>query len=104
MLILYRELTVINMTVNLQVFLFVVCLSLNIAVFTYNQLQISQTLISQSTLSFKKILFGHIPCSNYCFKSCYLKQLRGWSGGAMVLGKLPVPGRPANLDYSRARA
>ena len=29
---------------------------------------------------------------------------RGWSGGAMVLGKLPVPGRPASLDYSRARA
>ena len=28
----------------------------------------------------------------------------GWSGGAMVLGKLPVPGRPANLDYCRARA
>ena len=22
----------------------------------------------------------------------------------MVLGKLPVPGRPINLDYSRARA
>ena len=22
----------------------------------------------------------------------------GWSGGAMVLCKLPVPGRPANLD------
>ena len=21
-------------------------------------------------------------------------KLRGWSGGAMVLGKLPVPGRP----------
>ena len=21
--------------------------------------------------------------------------MRGWSGGAMVLGKLPVPGRPA---------
>ena len=21
-------------------------------------------------------------------------QVRGWSGGAMVLGKLPVPGRP----------
>ena len=39
-----------------------------------------------------KILF---PCT--CHK-------RGWSGGAMVLGKLPVPGRPANLDYSRARA
>ena len=28
----------------------------------------------------------------------------GWSGGAMVLRKLPVPGRPTNLDYSRARA
>ena len=24
--------------------------------------------------------------------------------GAMVLGKLPVPGRPANLDHSRSRA
>ena len=22
----------------------------------------------------------------------------GWSGGAMVLGKLPVPGRPTCLD------
>ena len=29
---------------------------------------------------------------------------RGWSGGAKVLGKLPVPGRPSTLDYSRARA
>ena len=29
---------------------------------------------------------------------------RGWSGGAMVLGKLPVPGRPTYLDHSRARA
>ena len=28
----------------------------------------------------------------------------GWSGGAMVLGKLPVPVRPTYLDYSRARA
>ena len=28
----------------------------------------------------------------------------GWSGGAMALGKLPAPGRPTNLDYSRARA
>ena len=28
----------------------------------------------------------------------------GWSGGAMVLGKLPVPGRLTNLDISRARA
>ena len=28
----------------------------------------------------------------------------GWSDGAMVLGKLPVPGLPTNLDNSRARA
>ena len=26
-----------------------------------------------------------------------LEQNWGWSGGAMVLGKLPVPGRPTNL-------
>ena len=32
----------------------------------------------------------------------YLSQ--GWLGGAMKLGKLPVLGRPANLDNSRARA
>ena len=25
------------------------------------------------------------------------KSMRGWSGGAMVLGKLPVPGRPTTL-------
>ena len=25
-------------------------------------------------------------------------SFRGWSGGAMVLSKLPVPGRPTNLD------
>ena len=29
---------------------------------------------------------------------------RGWFGGAKVLGRLPVPGRPTNLNYSRARA
>ena len=28
----------------------------------------------------------------------------GWSGGAMVLGKLPVPGLPTSLEKSRARA
>ena len=32
------------------------------------------------------------------------QRIRGWSGGAMVLGKLLVPGRPTNLDYSKARA
>ena len=27
----------------------------------------------------------------------------GWSGGAIVLGKLPVPGHPTDSDSSRAR-
>ena len=31
-------------------------------------------------------------------------NIRGWSGIAMVLGKLPVPGRPTSLEKSRARA
>ena len=31
-------------------------------------------------------------------------ERKGWSGGAKVLGNFPVPGRPTNLDYSRARA
>ena len=29
---------------------------------------------------------------------------RGWSGGAKVLGKLSVPGRPTSSDDSRAGA
>ena len=29
--------------------------------------------------------------------SLFIKWKRGWSGGAMVLGKLPVPGRPTIL-------
>ena len=36
-------------------------------------------------------------------KSFYL-LFWGWSGGAKVLGKLSVPGRPASLDDSRTRA
>ena len=35
----------------------------------------------------------------FCFKIN-----SGWSGGAKVLGKLSVPGRPTSLDNSRARA
>ena len=38
-----------------------------------------------------------------CISSLSL-PICGWSGGAMVLGKLSVPGRPTNLDYCRARA
>ena len=30
--------------------------------------------------------------------------IMGWPGGAKVLGKLPVPGRPTYLDNSRERA
>ena len=34
----------------------------------------------------------------------YSMNVRGGSGGAMVLGKLPVPGRLTYLNNSRARA
>ena len=30
--------------------------------------------------------------------------MRGWLGGVLVLGKLPVLGHPANFDQSRAWA
>ena len=33
-----------------------------------------------------------------------LVSVWGWSGGAKVLGKLSVPGRPTSLGDSRARA
>ena len=39
-----------------------------------------------------------------CCKMDVCFSVQGWSGGAMVLGKLPVPGRPSNLADSRARA
>ena len=29
---------------------------------------------------------------------------KGWSGGAKVLGKVPVPGHPTNWDDNMARA
>ena len=43
---------------------------------------------------------------NNSFTSFWLVKAydRGWSGGAKVLGKLSVPGRPTSLDDSRARA
>ena len=40
---------------------------------------------------------------NFCFRIEFFWS-GGWPGGAMVLGKLPVAGRPTNLDDSRARA
>ena len=36
---------------------------------------------------------GRFNCID-CLLVSSSKQWRGWSGGAMVLGKLPVPGRP----------
>ena len=39
---------------------------------------------------------------NYSRKQCTFLLDCGAVGGAMVLGKRPVPGRPANLDNSRA--
>ena len=36
--------------------------------------------------------------------STFVSKATGGSGGAMVLGKLSVPGRPTYLDLSRARA
>ena len=36
--------------------------------------------------------------------SCYFDYSKGWSGGAKVLGKLPLPERPTYLDYGRTSA
>ena len=52
---------------------------------------------TQSEFSIKGRNHGTLISFKYQFN-------RGWSGGAMVLCKLPVPGRSANLGYSRARA
>ena len=52
-------------------------------------------------------MLGHIIGSVFSFLFFFFFLLlrgRGWSGGAMVLGKFSVPGRPINLNYSRARA
>ena len=51
-------------------------------------------------LSSKNEIMPGVQCIYMYFTICR----RGWSGGAKVLGKLPVPGRPTHLDYSRARA
>ena len=41
---------------------------------------------------------------NYDVPFACISPVLGLSGGAMLLGKLPVPGRPTNLDYIMARA
>ena len=40
--------------------------------------------------------FSNLPA--HLNKPISLSFSRGWSGGAMVLGKLPVPGRPTILS------
>ena len=37
---------------------------------------------------------NNVPLEAQWIHSCTLLALSGWSGGAMVLGELPVPGRP----------
>ena len=49
----------------------------------------------------------HLPkedCRFVVRKLPFTRYLAGCLGSAMVLGKLLVPGRPINLDYSRSRA
>ena len=52
---------------------------------------------------FKYLLIKAHTKLNY-IKKMICSTILGWSGGARVLGKLPVLGRPTNLDCSRARA
>ena len=43
-------------------------------------------------------LLGHCSLIYHFSFSLLFSFSRWWSGGAMVLGKLPVPGRPAYLE------
>ena len=52
----------------------------------------------------KNYLFYPFLSGALAFMTKIFQKARGRSGGAMMLGKLPVPGRPTNLDYSRATA
>ena len=44
----------------------------------------------------KKTSYGTM-LKKICKTGCFSSKTQGWSGGAMVLGKLPVPGRPTIL-------
>ena len=45
-----------------------------------------------------RVVFGCAAVNRTCFSGCtnymYVVISKGWLGGAMVLDKLPVPGRP----------
>ena len=49
---------------------------------------------------------GHdtIYATPVLFAEIDLLFIGGWSSGAVLLGNLPAPGRPTDLDWSRARA
>ena len=60
--------------------------------------------LTTSNLTYNKIhrkILNNLGCFYPCLENNKLRHMtiwRGWSGGAMVLGKLPVLGRPTNLD------
>ena len=60
----------------------------------FSTLQDSLTESTESTLSQK---LSPKWCFLDCKFLCFFFPTWGWSGGAMVLGKLPVPGRPTIL-------
>ena len=60
--------------------------------------KISNNNINDNNISMMPLLsLTEWKARSNCF-SCNNLHDRGWSGGAMVLGKLPVSGRPTNLD------
>ena len=51
-------------------------------------------------ISILKIIKGNNSAKRYNFHTNHIQNYEvasGWSGGAMVLGELPVPGRPTIL-------
>ena len=71
--------------------------------FQYLTLRISEK--RHISKAFYNLCFATFAVFYYiCLLLCHSGFNRGWSGVAMVLGKLPAPGRPTNLNNSRARA
>ena len=66
---------------------------------------LTSTLLFESvTLKLSEILSQNLAQTKELSDYVHRITTWGWSGGAKVLGKLPVPGRPTDLDYSTARA
>ena len=77
-----------------------------ISVHFYGSLIIREQHGIQCTITIVSGMLPEIHTVEKCdfHKPIIHSQMGGWSSGAMVLGKLTVPGRPTNLDYSKARA